>query len=52
MPEGDERPLSERESESKREERSQLSQVLRFAPLLNVCLKAIELILKALKIIR
>ena len=53
MPEGDERPLSERESESKREEQGPLlSRVKSLAPLLAVILKALELLLKVLKIIR
>ena len=52
MPEGDERPLSERESESKREEQGPLSKVSNLAPLLAVLLKALELLLKVLKIIR
>ena len=53
MPEGDERPLSERESESKREEQGPLlSRVKSLAPLLAVILKALELLLRVLKIIR
>ena len=53
MPEGDERPLSERESESKREEQGPtLTKLVYVAPLLTVSFKAIELILKVLKIIR
>ena len=52
MPEGDERPLSERESESKREEQGPLSRVISLAPLLAVILKAVELILRVLRIIR
>ena len=52
MPEGDERPLSERESESKREERTPLDQVAKFAPLLAVFFKVLELLLKVLKVIR
>ena len=52
MSEDSERPSSERESESKTEERSPLAQVIYFAPLLSVFLKGLELLLKLLGIIR